>query len=340
LLIVVRISELPATSRFADAGGSAMSAGRRAAFLMAIAAWAAPAFADEIGTITAPPPVRVHYGTVSLEASIGTMQGEANEYVYRLDGSKLSQLVWSFDNVPVFNGGIAINPLSWLTLGARFRTALADGGATMDDYDWVFGPGENKDDCPGDFCHSHHTNTKLETFLSVDAYAAATFYSNDWIALTALAGYKRDSQSWQSRDGWANYTTWPPGTLVIAYKQNFEAPYIGAQFNAEWNRWSLQGRVIGSWWVNGEDHDDHAFLGDNYYEPFGQSNMVGANARLGYRLTANLLLTADYDMQDWMLAKGPSTKIDADGDTTYSTWNAAGANSLTQTVSFGAVLEY
>src|SRR5688572_4423152 len=83
---------------------------------------------------------------VTIEASIGVMQGEANEFVYRLDGSTISQLVWAFDNIAVFNGGIAVSPLAWLSLGARFRIALSDQ-STMDDYDWLF-PDENDSDCP------------------------------------------------------------------------------------------------------------------------------------------------------------------------------------------------
>jgi outer membrane protease len=78
-----------------------------------------------------------------------------------------------------------------------------------------------------------------------------------------------------------------------------------------------------------------------FTEPFGESNMVGANAHVGYRLTQNLLLKGEYDLQQWDLAKGPSADVDySTGQRSFRSWNAAGGESITQTVSFGAVLEY
>jgi len=276
---------------------------------------------------------------VEVEAGLGIMQGEANEYVYRRDGSKISQLVWAFDNNLVFKGGLAVRPWSWLAVGARFITNVTDGSA-MDDYDWI--PQSAPNGCPNGFCHSQHPETELQSYLSVDAYLAATFYQSSWIALTALAGYKRDSAHWEARDGLSNYTNdYVPGRLAISYDQVWDAPYLGLQFNGEWNRWTLQGRVIGSWWVSGQDEDDHHLRSLLFTEKFGESSMVGANAHVGYRLTDHLLLKAEYDLQQWQLAKGPSADVDYEtGDRSYRGWNAGGGQSITQTVLFGAALEY
>ncbi len=308
---------------------------------LALAAFAAagPAHGDGLVAATAPPPVRMQYGSVAIEASIGVMQGEANEYVYRPDHTTVSQLVWAFDNDVVFNGGIAVMPLDWLALGIRARTNISDP-STMDDYDW-FRPPENDLGCPNDYCHSHHDNTSLTSYLSVDAYLAATFYENSWIAFKALAGYKRDSQSWRAIGGYANYTTYAPGQLVISYDQVWRAPYLGLQFNGEWDRWTLQGRVIGSWWVDGQDQDNHHIRTLLFTDNFGASNMVGANAHIGYRLTQNLMLKGEYDLQQWDLAKGPSTNFDyTTGVTVFNGGNAAGGQSISQTFSLGAELDY
>jgi outer membrane protease len=279
----------------------------------------------------------MQYGSVAVEASIGVMYGEANEYVYRTDHTTVSQLVWAFDNDVVFNGGIAVSPLDWLTLGVRARTNIG-ASSTMDDYDWT----RLGDDitCPNDYCHSHHDATHLVSYLSVDAYMAATFYENRWLALKALAGYKRDSQSWEAWGGTANFFT-PPPSIIISYDQVWRAPYLGLQFNGEWDRWTLQGRVIGSWWVDGQDQDNHHLRTLLFTEQFGESDMVGANAHVGYRLTQNLMLKGEYDLQKWDLAKGPSTNFNyATHVTEFNDGNAAGAQSISQTFSLGAVLEY
>jgi plasminogen activator len=277
---------------------------------------------------------------VEVEAGLGFMQGEANEFVYRPDGSKLSQLVWAFDNDLVFKGGIAVRPWSWLAIGARFVTNVTDG-STMDDYDWYRANEPEFSDCPDGFCHSHHPNTTLESYLSVDAYIAGTFYRDQMFKLTALAGYKRDSQSWQALDGPSNYAPFVPGRLSISYDQVWEAPYLGLQASGEWSRWSMQGRVIGSWWANGQDEDNHHLRSLLFTDKFGQSSMIGANAHVGYRLTDNWTVKAEYDLQQWQLAKGPSADFNYDtGDRRYRGWNAAGGESITQTVLMGAILEY
>jgi outer membrane protease len=297
------------------------------------------ALADGYEPVKTAAPLPIVKG-VEVEVGLGIMQGEANEFVYRPDGTKLSQLVWAFDNNLVFKGGIAVRPWSWLAVGARFITNVTDG-STMDDYDWYRPSDAEFDDCPNGFCHSHHPDTNLETYLSVDAYLAATFYRNQWIALAALAGYKRDSQSWQAYDGPSNYTSFVPGRLSISYDQVWEAPYLGLQFNGAFQRWTLQGRVIGSWWASGQDEDNHHLRTLLFTENFGESDMVGANAHVGYRLTEHMILKAEYDLQQWQLAKGPSADIDyTTGAQSYRGWNAAGGESITQTVLMGAVLEY
>ena len=213
-----------------------------------VAIGAAPALAQGVPA-TAAPPASVQYANVEFEASIGIMQGEANEYVYPRVGHKISQLVWAFDNNPVLNLGAAFRPLDWLALGIRARFNIGDE-SKMDDYDWL-------PSCPNNFCHSWHRFTELEQYVSVDAYVAAKFYETSWINLKALAGWKRDSARWYAFDGNSNYTPAEPNRPAIYYNQVWNAPYLGLQANAEWERWTLQGRVIGSWWVYGQDEDIH-----------------------------------------------------------------------------------
>jgi outer membrane protease len=297
-----------------------------------IAIGAAPALAQGVPA-TAAPPAHMQYANVEFEASLGIMQGEANEYVYPRAGHKISQLVWAFDNNPVLNLGAAVRPLDWLALGIRARFNIGDE-SKMDDYDWL-------PSCPNGFCHSWHRFTELEQYVSVDAYVAARFYETSWINLKALAGWKRDSARWTAFDGNSNYTPAEPNRPAIYYNQVWNAPYLGLQANAEWQRWTLQGRVIGSWWVYGQDEDFHYLRSTLFSENFGQSNMVGANDALGYRVTENLMLKADYDLQRWEMAKGPAKIRNYEtGKYTFAGWNAAGAQSISQTVSVGAVLSY
>lgn len=272
-------------------------------------------------------------GSIALEASIGVLNGEANEYVYNPDGSTLSRLVWTFDDVVVLNAGLAVSPWSWLALGARGRISISDD-STMDDFDYgIFG-------CPGLLCHSHHESTYLKDLTSFDAYVAATVLSDEHATLKLLAGYKRDSQSWQAYGGTANYGVLPPG-LGISYEQLWRAPYIGAAFDGRWQSWVLGARVIGSWWAEGEDLDNHHLRGLLFADAFGRSEMIGINAHLGYLLNANVGLRAEYDMQRWGIAKGTTYIKDyVFGQEFFIPDDAAGGDSESHTVSLGVDVTY
>jgi plasminogen activator len=299
--------------------------------ILAAAAGATEAFAGPAANDA--PAAQWQRGGVALEASLGVMNGEANEYVYNPDGSTLSRLIWTFDDVIVLNAGLAVTPWPWLTVGARGRINVTED-STMDDFDYgIFG-------CPGLLCHSHHESTNLRELTSLDAYVAATVLAHEHATLKLLAGYKRDSQSWQAYGGTANYTVLPPG-LGISYEQLWRAPYIGVSFDGSWERWELGARVIGSWWAQGEDLDNHHLRGLLFADAFGRSEMIGVNAHLGYLVNANVSLKAEYDMQRWDVAKGPTYIKDyvfAQGF--FIPGDAAGGDSESHTVSVGVNVNY
>jgi plasminogen activator len=281
------------------------------------------------------PVVQRYTGGVTLETSIGVMDGEANEFVYNPDGSVLSQLIWTFDDVVVVNADLAIQPLSWLTFGVRGSINITDD-STMDDFDF---PGAV---CgiPGPFCHSHHEHTSLNKYAVIDAYVAGTVFSQSNANVKLLAGYKRQHQEWDAFDGVANYAVFPPG-IGISYEQTWQAPYIGVQADGEWHNWIIGARVIGSWWVDSEDQDIHHLRQLKFNEEFGESDMVGANAKIGYRLTSNVSILGSYDYQKWDVAKGPTIITDlTNGKQNFLPGNAAGAESENHTWSLGARVDF
>jgi plasminogen activator len=299
------------------------------------AAWALqPTGASAGGSIKDGPEARWERGGFSISTSIGVMNGEANEYVFDpSNGRTISQLIWKFDNNVVLNGGAAWRPAHWLTLGMMGRINLTDS-STMDDFDFNI-PG-----CPpvaggGTLCHSHHDDTRLKKAHMVDLYAAGTFYRLHGWAFSGLAGYRWEEYKWQAFGGTANYTVLPPG-LGITYEQWWEAPYVGLEAKGEWDKWVVSGRVIGSWWVDSRDRDNHHLRTILFTEEFGRSDMVGVNVRFGYKILPNLLFTVDYDYEDWDLAKGPTTATNySTGATAVFPGDSAGADNHSHTVSAG-----
>ena len=269
--------------------------------------------------------------TITSGLSIGVMNGEANEYVYNpANGDDISQLIWTYDNVVVLNGGLSA---SWnaFVIGGNIRTSLTDD-STMDDYDFdgtVCGLPADVD------CHSYHEDTLLKNSLMVDLYAGYDFYKTQNISVTALAGYKWDYNKFEAYDGVANYAVLPPG-LGITYEQWWEAPYIGLQIAGQWDRWSLSGKVTGSWWVDSHDEDNHHWRSLRFTEDFDTSEMVAVTVGAGYQISENLSTTLSYSYEDWSLAKGSTTITDTTtGASTYIPGDAAGADNTKHIVSFG-----
>ena len=70
--------------------------------------------------------------SLSISIGIGYERGTANEYVYNPDGSKLSQLIWKYDNIPVLKGQLDWNAAPDLRFSASTAINLAQS-STMDD---------------------------------------------------------------------------------------------------------------------------------------------------------------------------------------------------------------
>jgi outer membrane protease len=82
---------------------------------------------------------------VNVHVSLGILNGESHEIVDRPEGSdfagtKLSELIWTLDNVYMIGAGISVRPITWLTLNFDGWNRINKDSATMDDYDWIGSP--------------------------------------------------------------------------------------------------------------------------------------------------------------------------------------------------------
>jgi plasminogen activator len=289
-----------------------------------------------IGLLAAPAPVAAQtpsfFSNVSTAYSIGVLRGKAQEFVYNPNGSTLSRLDWTFDNVAMFNTHTSVQVLSWLRAGLKSSFNLS-GAASMDDYDF------NVVGCPpsagGTLCQSSHSNTALRRASLLDIYASATVLNSSGITVNALAGYKRDHFRWQAIGGTANYATLPPG-VGISYEQTWSTPYVGLAAAYTSGHLTIEGRVIGSAWAQGEDQDDHHLRSLTFSESFERTRMIGAEIGLAYRFSSYLSMTADYRFQQWGTGKGPTSVVDrGTGAVTLIGGDAAGANAVSHLVSLG-----
>lgn len=267
----------------------------------------------------------------SADIAIGVMNGKANELVFSPNGALISKLIWKYDNNMTLSGDVAVTPFHRFTIGLRGRTNLT-GNSTMDDFDF---PG-SVCGIAGPVCQSHHEDTTLKTATSVDLYTAYAVYKTERFKLSGIAGYRWDHSAWDARGGTSNYTAPFPNISVIAYDQWWEAPYLGIQAAGHWDRFGLQARVIGSFWAQGNDRDDHKLRTLLFKDDFNRSDMVSTNVKASYALFQFASVTLGWDYDRWFTAKGPTVVRNyASGLTEVYPGDAAGANSAAHTVSVG-----
>lgn len=270
---------------------------------------------------------------LSVETSIGVMNGLAQEFVYNPDGSELSRLDWSFDNILMFNGGITydINPKARVGLRGSFSLS---GSSYMEDYDFNLGF------CPpapggGTQCLSTHPDTQLRQAWMLDVFGEYDVWQNEALTVSLVGGYKRDHYQWAAIGGTANYGVLPPG-IGISYEQNWSTPYVGIGVEAVRGRSTFTGRLVGSTWAQGDDVDNHHFRSLVFSEGFSSTNFVQAQLGYRYQLRPNVELTAGYQFQHWGTGKGPTTIHQRVGDSiSVIAGDAAGANAQTHMLSIG-----
>lgn len=293
-------------------------------------------------------------GTTTVEVSdlkvevtgrlgIGRLGGESKELVYE-DGRKVSELIWKLDNIYMINGGVSVQPKSWLKLNADLWVAVNDGDGTMDDYDW-FVPGM-------DWTHwSHHEDVPLDKGIMFDINVEVPFYTTEGTSFSAFVGLKRDNWKWDAKGGSFVYSvngfrdssmTFPDGQNVISYEQWWTVPYIGIGFTSHLTNWKFSGRIIASPFVQGEDEDMHHLRGQAgllFEEDFDSSSMWSIDLAATYKMTQNWGLTGSFKYQYYDEAKGSTTITDvATGQKFYYDGDVAGADN--EAMLFSLSLEY
>ena len=266
--------------------------------------------------------------SLSISIGIGYERGTANEYVYNPDGSKLSQLIWKYDNIPVLKGQLDWNAAPGLRFSASTAINLGQS-STMDDWDW------GDDTCPDYICHSHHNDTRLRQQTSFDLSVSKELADFNPIKFSVLAGYRFDYSKWEAWGGWANYDPEPfPNTLVIRYEQWWQTPYIGVHLQADHGKWHYQGQLAGSWWVQSHDRDDHRLTTTLFLEQFHPTEMIAVSSEIGYQIEKSISLNLSYEYRRYGTGKGVTKWHDyslgeyGGGDG----YDDAGANNITQNI--------
>jgi outer membrane protease len=284
---------------------------------------------------------------IDTELTAGRLSGTAHELVYEPNngGRKLSELIWTMDDVVVIGGKVTVRPSHWwsVEMGGYIN---ATHEATMDDYDWFY-------PATTDWTHwSHHEDTSLERALMIDLSTKLALWRTDYFDLQGIAGYRWDKFDWTGYGG--NYTystpgnfrddtgTFTPGVPVISYKQEFSAPYIGLGGELRLGDFTMNGSVTGSWWASADDVDNHWLRGLEFQESFEGGSMLKYDLEGRYQFTDSLAFKAGWQHLDYSEMKGPTRISIGPGGPgiAYIPGDSAGIDSESDIISAGLVYSF
>ena len=288
-------------------------------------------------------------GNRTVSIAVGQADVKANELVYCQPASctkdyKVSQLIWNVSNITMLNAGFGVrmSPSYKLSVNGRFAVTKAIG--VMDDYDWTYTNRDWSD-------WSHHEDTKITEATGFNINLDYKLLGKNRTKLLFRAGYKEDTWAWESRGGTYIYSstnqfrdssgTFTPGKLVISYRQQFRAPYLGFKFESLMNKWRIDFEYDYSDQVSIEATDRHYLRNLTFTDSFEKSTMNAYKLGIGYQLAKNFDIHFLYDVQVYDEARGNTvTTNDISGAVTATCSNCAGADNSSNAWSIGTTYTY
>ncbi len=248
---------------------------------------------------------------VTGRVSAGFLNGQANELVYWPSGSstKISQLIWSFNNVLMIGGGITIQPARWLKFNGDVFLNGSGGSNDLVDYDWRYTTTAWSD-------RSNHDDVELTSGIMFDINAEFIFFQKEKSSLSAILGYKQDSWEWEARGGEFIYSiggfrnsigTFSDGLLGVTYEQTFQTPYVGLGFQFDLDPMVLDGRFCFSAFSSASDTDHHHLRNLVYEREFDPATMIYFNFGATYKFTKHFALAGRFQLTKYFTTRGDTT---------------------------------
>jgi outer membrane protease len=284
-------------------------------------------------------------GCFGLDISLygGYIYGESEEIVYNTEPEipqdTISQLDWKIRNLWVVGATLRKSLFCdrvYLSIDAWTKADASR--STMVDRDFLdpFNP-----DVVTDISESPDTHLKkAKSFDFEVGYDIFSFYP--WCSEASfifLAGYKYTQWYWKAYGGSFSYDSgafigeFPPGELIISYKQHFHIPYLGLKMDWQWDTWGIA--VFGKYthWARVKDVDFHALRDLTFKDKFKHAKywILGAEAFWNAWTCLDLVLSYSYERLD--TTRG-DVEISGDGFS-EEIEDGAGVNHFHHLVTFG-----
>lgn len=273
---------------------------------------------------------------IRLDASVGMLRGEAREYVFQDDGSRLSQLNWKIPDTPIGKLKMQWDINSFLTLDVQGWKTLDTSTSGMDDYDWDYGNGH------GQWSDWSHSSTRFHGASEINAAFYAWLVNQPTWKVGFAAGYQKTHFSWSDTGGHYVYNNgqdvgdFPAGQTGVEYRQRFELPWIG--FASKWSYGSFEANLLAKYSdrVKSGTTDNHLLRDLNFEDRTRNGNYYGLSVDAGYYIIPNVKLYSELTFSRFKRNKGHEYVYDTStGEHDYSPDGSIGLRNQSYTASIG-----
>jgi outer membrane protease len=237
--------------------------------------------------------------TVRINASIGAMFLQGNEYVF-IGNSTLSHLIWQ-STAPVLRGSVAVDVGSGFSVGAEGSLA-GFGSSYMEDYDWQIATTsfDNWTD------RSQHPDTDLDHYWTGAAVLGFELVKDETAVVRVHGGIKYTDVQWSAYGGSYIYSrpgfrdtvgNFADGEPAIRYRQQLPEIFLGFDGEERYGNIRLGGLLRGGLTVLAQTRDNH-WMGDRLVvDTLRVAPTFSAGADVGFALgpLAELYIAARYD---------------------------------------------
>ena len=280
------------------------------------------------------------YGTLRLSGSMGMLKGDASEYVYKENGSHLSELNWRIPETQIAKLGVSWDINDRINLDLRGWTTLSAHKTQMDDYDWT------RDDAHWSNWSTHpDTTLRYATMLEM-GLNAWLITAPSW-RLGLATGYDSSRFAWSSRGGQYRYNdgeqvgSFDPDARVVDYQQRYDVPWMGIAGQVRTGHFEMNALAKFSNAARGVGEDTHYLRGLSFRDEVERARYYGMTLDAGYYMTSQFKLFTEATWNYYEESKGHSTVTDAATNQSYVTGEGnVGMRRQDYSVSMGMQLSF
>lgn len=286
-----------------------------------------------------------------FEISHDEINGISREVLYRVDGTKISQLNWDIKKLKMTNIAFRTDLEDLATFKIHYGNSInrQSKKARMTDYDWL---NSNGDTSPNEWTHFSTSQASIDFAQDFEILTAIKIPKANFLRVnfgfrhhhikwrdSAISYIYSSTDSIYNLTGFRNQIGQFEGENLVTYQQKFNTPYIGVSLENNFFNKKLSTNLFANYsnLVYAEAYDIHHYFNDRYRENFNKGRFINYGGSLNATIYKNFELGIAYEYIKYPLNKG-TLKVSDNGKTYVKSLQPVGLSSKFN--KFSIVLKY